>query len=53
MIGGYTTFSTASVETIRLLLEDRIRAALTNGLINMIICIAAAAAGIALTHWIS
>lgn len=47
-LGGYTTFSTASFETIRLAQERRYGAALTNGL-GMLIG-AVAAAGLAL--WI-
>ena len=32
LLGGYTTFSTASVETVRLLLDGRTRAGLVNAL---------------------
>ena len=32
LLGGYTTFSTASVETVRLLADRRYRAGLINGL---------------------
>jgi CrcB protein len=45
MMGGYTTFSTASVETVRLLEERRWIAALVNGFGMLILCTAAAALG--------
>ncbi|MCR2764821.1 CrcB family protein [Microbacterium sp. zg.B48] len=32
LIGGYTTFSTASLETVRLLIDGRLRAAALNGI---------------------
>lgn len=48
MMGGYTTFSTASVETIRLVEEGRWRAGLINGLGMLVLCTAAAAGGLAL-----
>lgn len=44
-LGGYTTFSTASFETVRLLQERRWLAALTNGLGMLLLGVAAAAAG--------
>lgn len=46
LLGGYTTFSTASVETVRLALDHRYRAALANGLVVLVTCTAAAIAGI-------
>jgi CrcB protein len=46
LLGGYTTFSTASYETIRLAQEHRYRAALINGLGVLISCTLAALFGI-------
>ncbi|QAY72568.1 chromosome condensation protein CrcB [Agromyces protaetiae] len=48
LLGGYTTFSTASVETVRLAQEGRWRAALFNGFGVLVACVAAAFGGIAL-----
>jgi CrcB protein len=48
VMGGYTTFSTASFETVRLARSGRINAAAINGLGMLAVCVAAAAAGIAL-----
>ncbi|GAA1725532.1 hypothetical protein GCM10009809_21660 [Isoptericola hypogeus] len=45
--GGYTTFSTAMVETVRLARSDRWRLALANALGTMALTVAAAALGIA------
>jgi len=45
LLGGYTTFSTASFETVRLLEERRYLAALTNGFGLLLAATAAAAAG--------
>ena len=45
-LGGYTTFSTASFETVRLLQERRWLAALTNGMGMLVVSVAAAAAGL-------
>ena len=47
-LGGYTTFSTASVETFRLVEEGRPRGGLIYGLGSVLICVAAAAGGYAL-----
>jgi CrcB protein len=47
LLGGYTTFSTASFETIRLLQDRRPAAALVNGLGMLIGGTAAAALGLA------
>lgn len=47
-LGGYTTFSTASFETVRLAQQRRWDAALSNGV--GLLCIAVAAAGLGL--WI-
>ena len=45
LMGGFTTFSTASVETVRLLQAGRVAAALVNGLGMLLAAVAAAAAG--------
>lgn len=46
LLGGYTTFSTASVETVRLLLRRRYAAALLNGLGLLAGCLLAAGGGL-------
>jgi CrcB protein len=46
LLGGYTTFSTASFETVSLLEDRRYLAATLNGLGTLIICSCAAAAGL-------
>ncbi|MEV7660866.1 fluoride efflux transporter CrcB [Paenarthrobacter sp. NPDC089316] len=48
-LGGYTTFSTASLETIRLIQSGRTGLALLNGLGSMAASVFAAAAGMGLT----
>lgn len=45
LAGGLTTFSTWSVETIQLLLEDKLRTALVSVILNLAIGLAAATAG--------
>ncbi len=51
LMGGYTTFSTASFETVRLARGGRITAAAVNGLGMLVVSVAAATAGILLgTH---
>lgn len=45
-LGGYTTFSTASWETARLAHDGRYRAALSNGIGQIIIATAAASLGV-------
>ncbi|MCW2694757.1 MAG: CrcB protein [Mycobacterium sp.] len=47
--GGYTTFSTASFETVRLLQERRWAAALTNGAGTLVLTLLAAALGLWVT----
>jgi CrcB protein len=47
-LGGYTTFSAASVETVRLLQDRRFAAAVANGLGLLVVASAAATAGLAL-----
>ncbi|ROS30585.1 fluoride efflux transporter CrcB [Cellulomonas sp. PhB150] len=44
--GGYTTFSTASVETVRLAQEGAYRRALVAGLGTLVLTVVAAAAGV-------
>lgn len=44
-LGGYTTFSTASVETVDLALGRRYAAAATNALVMLTVSVAAAAGG--------
>ena len=46
LLGGYTTFSTASFETVSLLEDRRYLAATLNGLGALILCTCAAAAGL-------
>ena len=48
-LGGYSTFSTASVEAARLLLAGRGPAAVLHPLGMLLACLAAAATGLALT----
>ena len=47
-LGGYTTFSTASVETAHLALDGRRRAAFANAAVMLLVSVAAAALGFAL-----
>lgn len=47
LLGGYTTFSTASFETIRLVEDRRYVAALVNGIGMLVLAVTAAAVGIA------
>jgi CrcB protein len=46
LMGGYTTFSTASLETVRLAQAGRVGAALANGVGMLVVGIAAAGLGI-------
>jgi len=46
--GGFTTFSTASFETVRLIEERRFGAVLTQSLGNLLLSLAAAACGVLL-----
>ena len=50
ILGGFTTFSTFSYETVRLLEEGSLVAAGANILLNVIVCILAAALGIYLAR---
>lgn len=45
-LGGYTTFSTASYETVRLAQQRRYRAALVNGIGMLVLALAAAGLGL-------
>ncbi|NUS35580.1 MAG: fluoride efflux transporter CrcB [Pseudarthrobacter sp.] len=47
-LGGYTTFSTASFETVRLVQSRRTGLALLNGMGTAVLAVAAAAAGLGL-----
>ncbi|BAH55677.1 MULTISPECIES: fluoride efflux transporter CrcB [Rhodococcus] len=46
--GGYTTFSTASFETVRLIHRGRYAAGVTNAVGTLLVTVAAGAAGLAL-----
>jgi CrcB protein len=48
LLGGYTTFSTASVETVRLLQQRRPGASLLYGVGVLVLSVAAALVGLAL-----
>lgn len=48
-LGGYSTFSTASVEGARLLLTGRVLAGAVHALGMLLVCLAATVAGLALT----
>ena len=48
MMGGYTTFSTASVETVQLLRTGKTRLAVLNGLGMLVVSVGAAALGLQL-----
>lgn len=45
-LGGYTTFSTASYETVRLAQQRRYRAAFVNGVVMLALALAAAGLGL-------
>lgn len=49
LLGGYTTFSTASVETVRLLQQRRVGASLLYGVGGLVLSVAAGALGLALS----
>jgi len=49
LLGGFTTFSTATLELVRLLEAGRHRTALAYGAGWLVVCVAAASAGLALT----
>lgn len=45
-LGGYTTFSTASIDTVRLIRAGRVRAALLSGVGTAVVALAAAGLGL-------
>ena len=45
-LGGYTTFSTASFETVHLIRHRRVAAALVSGVLMLLLSVAAAALGL-------
>jgi CrcB protein len=51
--GGYTTFSTAMVETVRLIQAGRLRPAALNAFGTLVACVAAASAGVGLVWWMT
>ncbi|GJL80923.1 MAG: putative fluoride ion transporter CrcB [marine bacterium B5-7] len=51
VLGGFTTFSAFSLETINLALNDQLVRAALNVLLNVVLCIAAAAIGIKLSKY--
>lgn len=52
-LGGFTTFSTASVETAHMALDGRYRAAFFNAAGMVVLSVAAAALGYALGHGVA
>ncbi|MDR6987641.1 CrcB protein [Paenarthrobacter nitroguajacolicus] len=48
-LGGYTTFSTASLETVRLVQSGRTALAVINALGTMVVSVLAAAAGVSIS----
>ena len=51
-LGGYTTFSTASFETVRLVQERRVAAALLYGLGTLLVTTVMAGLGLAIGLWV-
>lgn len=51
-LGGYTTFSTASVDTVRLLQQQRWAAGMVHGLGTLVIAVGAAGLGLGLSLWL-
>lgn len=51
-LGGYTTFSTASVDTVRLLQQQRWAAGIVHGLGTLVIAVGAAGLGLGLGLWL-
>lgn len=50
-LGAYTTFSTLTFETVRLAEEGAVDLALRNAAASLVVGVAAASAGLALTAW--
>lgn len=53
LLGGYTTFSTASLDTVRLLRERRIATGVLHGLGTLVACVAAGGLGLVLAGLIA
>ena len=51
LCGGFTTFSAFSLQTVELLREGRVAAALANVGLSVVLCLLATAAGLALVGW--
>jgi CrcB protein len=51
LAGGLTTFSSWTTATVRLVAEERLGSAAVNTAANLVLGLAAAAAGIALVSW--
>lgn len=52
ILGGFTTFSTFSLETVYFMSEGEWWRAVINVLMNLVTCLIAAAAGIGLGRWL-
>ena len=52
ILGGFTTFSTFSLETIYFISENEWWRALVNIIMNVVSCLLAAAAGLAIGRWL-
>ena len=52
VLGGFTTFSTFSLETMHLLSSGSTTQALANIALNVIICLIAVAAGVSFGRWL-
>jgi fluoride exporter len=50
--GGYTTFSTAMVETVRMIQSGQVRRAVVNAVGSLVLAVAAAALGVAVM-WVT
>lgn len=51
-LGGYTTFSTTSVDTVRLVQQRRWAAGIVHGLGTLVIAVGAAGLGLGLSLWL-